>query len=463
MARNDICDKGQLLTQAGSDPRLLTPDARRPRVAPERLELWLSRAFAATLVARLLFPFYDSPLDHLFSDPGLHWLSGRDFLHPNMNGSGDPILYQLWLFLLQMAAQGSSAFILTGCGFLCAAMPYGWYRALKELLPKGWALAGALVIAVTPEFFAIYAYFMTETLILALTGFAFWFTFRAQRKRAVGAFALACTLWLCALFTRVIAAPIALGCLLALWLPQPRKLAKGLVGIVLLLVFTIPAGLHARLGLHYFAPFGNLYTNEIYVSSGMHDITVQFGPEESWYAGSPSFYNPTFYPFSDWTTDRVGTFAIVIDPALGSASWASENGRAARENKFPAWRKHWENALYLLFGQAWPDNDLGSLSGWLTVWSRWLWPAVFAAVACGALMRWFRGREWLLPASALGMLLFLAVQNTGVMEARFRTPIDPIFLAAVVVMTRRYSVLRQSGILDGKGSCRESPLRSTLG
>jgi hypothetical protein len=49
--------------------------------------------FGSLLVLRLLYPFLDSPLAHLNSDPLRHWTDGRDFLHPTVMGGGDPYLY----------------------------------------------------------------------------------------------------------------------------------------------------------------------------------------------------------------------------------------------------------------------------------------------------------------------------------------------------------------------------------
>ncbi|MGH8541981.1 MAG: hypothetical protein ACRETW_15940, partial [Stenotrophobium sp.] len=48
--------------------------------------------------------------------------------------------------------------------------------------------------------------------------------------------------------------------------------------------------------------------------------------------------------------------------------------------------------------------------------------------------RRYRGREWLLPVCALGTFLYIAVQQQGVVEARFRLPIDPIFVAALILL-----------------------------
>lgn len=405
--------------------------------AERRSEHVLRWVFGFVLLLRLLFPFYNSPLGHLFSDPNRHWENGQRLLNPTFMGSGDPLVYQVWLYLLIQIKGNVAAVVATGTGFLCAAMPYGWYRALKELLPKNWARSGALLMAAVPGFIGVYAYFMNETLLLSLTGFAFWATFRAQRKRTVAAFALACALWLIAGFTRTVALPMALLCLLSIWLPQPRRLPKMLIGVVMLLLLLVPAGLHARANLGYFSPFGNGYLNPIYQVSGNRVININLGSHGYYEFGSPSFYNPTFYPFSDWLTDRSDTVHITVDLDRGRAGWIAEEQRVEQERSFPRWRSYWENFLYLSFGQSWPDNDRASLSGWLTVWTRWIWLPLVLVLAVGAARGRFRGREWLLPLCGLGMFLYFMVQQEAVMEGRYRKPVDPVLLAAAVVMAYR--------------------------
>ena len=49
-----------------------------------RTEKSLQRLFASLLLLRLLYPFFDSPLDHLFSDPQRHWENGARLLHPSI-------------------------------------------------------------------------------------------------------------------------------------------------------------------------------------------------------------------------------------------------------------------------------------------------------------------------------------------------------------------------------------------
>ncbi|MFI5284294.1 MAG: hypothetical protein ACHQ0J_14345 [Candidatus Dormibacterales bacterium] len=414
-----------------------------------RDERHLQRLFAALLLGRLLYPFFNSPLNHLFSDPARHWENAQRFLHPSIMGSNDPFAYQLWLYLLQRLAHDSAPTVQLGCGLLCAAMPYGWYRALRELRPRAAALGGALVIGLIPESISIYAYFMTETLLLTLLGFCFWLTLRSLRKHTLAAYALACALWVCAAFTRTIAAPMALGCVALLWATQPPRSTKALVALALACALAIPAGLHARVNLGFFAPVGNLYFNEIYRTSGMRDIAVNYGPQGQFRFGSPSFYNPTFYPFSDWMTDRTGTVAFNIDLAHGRADWIAESARAAAERTFSVWRQRREDLLYLLFGQSWPDSDQATYSGWLTLWTRWLWAPLVAFVAWAAIARRYRGREWLLPVCALGTLVLLTLQTEGVMEARFRKPVDAILVAAALLVGgRRQPVGAATGALS---------------
>jgi hypothetical protein len=426
----------------------MSEGASGPAGAPGRPESRLRGAFGAVLLLRLLYPHFSSPLHHLFSDPQRHWDNGLQFLHPSIMGSSDPFMYQLWLFLLTRLPD-SGPLVETLTGVLCAAMPYGWYLALRELVPLKRALQGAILIGLVPGFLGIYAYFMNETLLLTLTGFAFWATFRAHRRRTTDAFAVACILWFAAGFTRSMALPAALLCLGSLWVVQPQRALKALAGCACLLIFLVPAGLHGRENLHFFAPFGNPYLNHIYAISGARDISIELGPQGHYGFGCPSFYNPTFYPFSDWTTARTGTVAITVATAAGRSDWLREEQRVREERSFPRWRMDLEAAAYLAFGQAWPDNDRSTLLGWLTVWTRWLWPPLILLVAVGALRGVFRGIEWLLPLSALGLIGYFVIQEQGIIEARFRKPLDPLFVASAVVLTQRLSRRRYAAAVRG--------------
>lgn len=411
--------------------------SRRPGLdalfTERRLQIW----FAALLLFRLLYPFFNPPLEHLFSDPQRHWENGANFLHPNIMGAADPRLFQAWMFALRSLSHDFAPTVFLACGFLCAAMPYGWYRALRELQPRRRALVGAIVIGTLPESISLYGFFMNETLLITLLGFCFWLTLRARRKETVAAFALAAIVWLGAALTRTVVLPMAALCLAWLWLTQAQHLKKLLVGAGIGCLLIVPAGLHGSAKLHFFAPFGNLYFNEIYNASGMHDISIDYGPDGIYEFGSPSFYSATFYPFSTWTTDRSGVVSVKIDLTQGRAAWISAREGVRTLRSFPAWRQRYEDFLHLLFGQVWPNSETGTFFGWLTVWARWLWAPLLLLVSWGLVTRRYHGDAYLLPLCALGTIALLLLQDEGVMEARFREPIDAVLVCAALLLSSR--------------------------
>ncbi len=408
-------------------------------LAPAAPDRALRIVFGTALAGRLLYPTVNSPLKHLFSDPQRHWDNGAAFLHPGIMGCIDPFLYQLWIFVLRGVTAGSAPAVCLGTGLLCATMPYGWYRALRELRCRRQALQAALIIALIPESIGLYGYFMNETLLLALLGFCFWSTLRARRKSTPAAFGVAALLWIAAAFTRTIALPLAVVCLGYLLSTLPHRVRNAATASLIALSFGVAAGLHADVKLGFWAPFGNLYFNEIYSSSGAREIAVDYGPEGSYHFGCPSFYNPTFYPFSTWTTDRTGVAAVAIDLNAGRPAWTRAKQRVTASRRFPGWRQRLEDSAYLFFGQTWPNSDRTTAIGWLTLWTRWLWAPLIAWVAISALRGRYVGRERLLPACALGSIALLLMQSEGVMEARFREPIDALLVCSALLLRSRHS------------------------
>jgi hypothetical protein len=300
-------------------------------------------------------------------------------------------------------------------------------------MPRERALQGAVLLGLWPSFIPIYGYFMTETLLLSLTGFAFALTLRAARRRSTAAFAAACALWLAASFTRIVVGPIACLSLAWLWSRQPHRLRDALLALCMGAALLIPAGLHSRMALGYFAPLGNLYLNEIYQAGLRKNIQIDFGSHGVYGFGSPSYYNPTFYPFSDWTTARTGTYAIVVDTRNGRADWIRDLAQArAQSTPQQRWLDVGENLCYLFFGQSWPDDDRSTWLGTLAVWWRWLFVPTVLWTLVALVRRRFYGRGLLLPACALLSLLLLAVQREGIIEGRYRKPIEPLFLAAII-------------------------------
>ena len=221
------------------------------------------------------------------------------------------------------------------------------------------------------------------------------------------------------------------------WLPTPGRVTKALVSLVLLAIVAIPAGLHGRANLNYFAPFGNLYLHKIYRSSDGVWVNVAVGPGVGYMFSSPSFAYPTFYPFSDWETRRAGAIFIKIDMQQGRQDWIKELARVEQSRTFPKLVDTAENFLFLAFGQSWPNCNLKTVTGWLTVWARWIWVPLIGFVAYGVVRRKFIGIENLLPVTGLLVFLWLGLQQSAIVEGRFRLPIEPIFLTSAVILIYR--------------------------
>jgi hypothetical protein len=127
--------------------------------------------------------------------------------------------------------------------------------------------------------------------------------------------------------------------------------------------------------------------------------------------------------------------AIAVDLGQGRAPWLAERARVESERSFPRWRQRLEDTVYLLLGQSWPNSDRSTVVGWFTVWTRWLWPPLIVVVMVALARRRYRGMAHLLPVCALGSIGLLLLQSEGVMEARFREPLDPLLVASAALIS----------------------------
>ena len=75
-------------------------------------------AFGALLLVRLLFPYFNSPPLHLFSDPSRYWFNRARFLDPDPIRAVDPYRYQLWIYLLRRFSTDDPAAVQLVCGSL---------------------------------------------------------------------------------------------------------------------------------------------------------------------------------------------------------------------------------------------------------------------------------------------------------------------------------------------------------
>lgn len=396
--------------------------------------------FVSGLLWRAAFPALHNPLDFLVSDAARHWDNGRLLLHPTLMGSIDPKAYQVYLFALGRISRGDPSAVALCTGLLSLSMAYFWWRFCREIMPPGRALFIGGLIAWTPSLWVVYGFFMNETLLLALLGLAFWQTARCARSNTPGAFVVAVLAWILATYTRVIVLPMAIVVLVFLLYRRPDVWRRGALVAGVFLALGIPASWHSAQQLHLAAPFGYAMPNAMYRRCGGHDIQIGVPWSRwSWIFSAGSYYLPPLAPFSDWQTTRHGTCLFMIDTRRGTTEWEAQY--AAVPYGWSEWERDLvENLVFLLFGSSWPDADQNGETGALTAAGlvnyqlRWLWPlllgGILFAVATGVrhVTPEIRRLVWL----NAGMIVLLLLQQTSVMDARFRKPIEPLLLICAV-------------------------------
>ncbi|MBV8939730.1 MAG: glycosyltransferase family 39 protein [Alphaproteobacteria bacterium] len=434
----------------------------RAWAAAHRIAL-LKALFASAVAFRIAYVFHSNPLGHRYSDAMRHWHNGVAFFTPDVMGSVDPLLYQVWVYGLHRMAGENPTAIALATGALSALMPWCWYRGLRELMPHPPALAGGILIALMPSTLGIYSYFVNETLLLTLEGLAVWLSFRAYRKQTVSAWALAGLAWALACYTRSIAMPLAAGMLGTGWLMMraswPARAASLAAAAAPFFLLAPASCWHSELKLHYCAAFGNDSVAPLYHMAHTKGIVLNFPGEGGWGFTSPAVFTSPLAPFYDWHSPRLsqGDFYFTIDTKQGRKDWERAL-QQARLHPFPLREEIAENLLYLVFERSWPDDDTDYAVNRLSIWLRFLWCPLWLYAAWGALTRKLSWRERLLPLLCVGMLVLLAFQESGVMEGRYRKPLEPLLLASAVVLARRRSAARQRAAYSPSAVTRLRPV-----
>lgn len=387
---------------------------------------------AATLT-RIAGCFLNNPIGHLFSDPLRHWMNGKRFLAPDLLGVGDPILYQLYVFILQQVTGENWFLIALACGLLSAIMPWTYYRAARELqlsihaARTVWAL-----VAWMPSLVTVYHYFMMETLLIALIGLAFWMSARHLRKGTIRSFLAAVACWTLVCLTKTVAVPLALVAVGYIGWMKSRKWTPFLLGAGLVILMLIPNSIRTWHYLKWVAPLGNPWMAKIHHRSGARTIEVYYG-KLKYHFGSPSSFIQPLEPLSSWMMRRAYEDSVVtvqVDVSHGKQDWV-ECYRKLNVGR-REWMEQWgENILLFFFSPAWPD-DTETWGGWLAYLSRWLiGPLIFLILECN--LQEIRQRHCaFIPVTVTVFALFLMFQNMAIMEGRFRKPLEPLLLLNLV-------------------------------
>jgi hypothetical protein len=393
---------------------------------------------ACAFRAWLIFRF--NPVDHIWSDPGRHWILGTHPLDTSPMTAIDPVGYQVYLGAVAKLTTQVPLLVGYWTMLLSISGPWLWYRFLRELgLGRDWALAGWALFAALPSWSAIYSYFMQETLMLPLLGAALWATWRSRRKGDAASFVLAVGVWLLAGLTRGICLPLGAVAMTWLWVLQGGKLAKAATAMALVVAIMAPLAGRSWSLARLLSPHGIGQMVQLYHRAGTQGFTIEFtrqAGKERWNYefASPAVLQPPFEPFSDWRSRRDWTAHFSIDLDAGRRDW---NAAMAGLPPWSASRMAWltgDNLIHLFFSSSWPDSNRERFIGELNYRMRWIWAPLTALCLVVTLLRWKRQRERLLPALILTWFAVQGLFPLAVNEGRYRKPFEGLLLAQCLLL-----------------------------
>lgn len=384
----------------------------------------------AATIWRLLDCIIDNPLDHLFSDPKRHWNNALLFWTPNLMGGADPLMYQVYLYLVQQ---------LTGCnrlaigiitGMLSAIMPWFYYKTVREFeMSRFMSLVVWLLIAVIPSFWGLYNFFMMETLLLPLTGLSLWMTGRYLRKQSFYPFMVMCASWgLCCLTKSSLVPVAAISILYCLWCENIkwRWLPAAMVlGIVLLL----PNAIRTHKILGYSCPLGMPWIVKVIQRMETKHIEIYWN-NEYWKFSSPSAYIMPFEPLNYWRIER-GYNDLATTVRIQSVNGEKDWIKAYKQLPFDFnvwWRGQKENLALLLFAQSWPESNYETFKGRINYLNRWLWAPLIFLVLIGNIKYVRYANLNLIPILTTILFLFFLLQPFALIEGRYRKPLESLLI-----------------------------------
>ncbi|CAK0778529.1 hypothetical protein CCP3SC1_960014 [Gammaproteobacteria bacterium] len=183
--------------------------------------------------------------------------------------------------------------------------------------------------------------------------------------------------------------------------------------------------------------FSSGWLNRIYAESGKSEIKIHITLDGvPWYYvfASPSINKSIFWPFSNWTSSRARQVHVFVDTENGEDDWRNsyEKNRVTGDEH---WRLVWENILFVMFGDSWPENDQNYLLHRITTDFRWPWMPLFLLVVATSLWRWHDTLQRpLLPILIISWFLLQACSLLVVNEGRYRKPMEGLLIAQWMVI-----------------------------
>lgn len=400
-----------------------------------------------------------SPTDFVFSDPERHWDVATHPLEKNPMAGIDPPAYELLLEVIARITLGDRMALAVYAALLSLVTPFVWYLFARTVLQrKLWALWFWAALTWLPSWVCIFSYFMNETLLLPLLGMSLWLTTRPAEDTG-GQWVGLNLSWISTCLTRIIALPLAVVALIFALRNTQHRLRRAILTIAIWGCVLTPFAYRSYQILNVVAPFGLFYPNHIYWESGQRDLYLHFakpsdGTAYNYYFADPQIFDEPLRPFSDYKIRPSGSVHVFVNLDRGAADWRAADAQQAPD--FPK-RLHLygENALVFLLGDSWPDNNRSFTWQDVGYHFHWTWAVIVLGSVLGALAYTYRRRRLeLLPILAVVSFVVPLLSNAGVMQGRYRKPLEGIFiltlfwLAEKVVASWRPNTHRADQVLQ---------------
>ncbi len=390
---------------------------------------------------RLSYPFYNNPMSHLITDPGRHYGNAMGTID-RIYRCLDPLGYQWWLGTYFKLFGNSRTNVGIYTGLLSAVTPFCWYLWLRQCLPtKRLALAGLAILALLPSWLGIYAYFMTETLLLPLLGLALWLTWRSAKRPSWQNIFFCSLAWAFATATKLTVVPEALICLTWLFwrLIKSRSKVFSFCAIFLILASLTVVYLigvmdtYNGLGTTWLFPPRYGLVAQLYYQSGARSYTLNVESkarglrQSGWFQSPAAFREPLLAPFSNWTSGRMGNYNVIIDCDQPPQILAPRLPMSL-SNRL---RFITESTVNFLFDSSWPDCDRHDIIQSTQVNMRWSWSLLLLSVVFMAIRR---RNGSILVILCLGTAFITFLLEAGVMEGRYRKPWEGLVIATLLFL-----------------------------
>jgi hypothetical protein len=390
-------------------------------------------------ILRIIYPFYNNPMSHLWSDPDRHYgnaIGTSDRAYRYL----DPLGYQWWLGTYLKLFGNSYYSVAIYTALLSAGTPFIWYLWFRQCLPtKRLALAGLAILTLLPSWLGIYAYFMTETLLLPSLGLALWLTWRSKNNPCLQNIFYCSVAWAFATATKLNVAPEAVICLSWLFWQLRKCHNKRFFFLALSLVLSVIGTVHILgavdtyqgLGTSWLFPPRFGYAVQAYHRSGAKAFTLTLKSkthgtyQAGWFQSPAALKTPLLTPLSDWASHRLGTYNVVIDCDQPPRLFAP----ALPISTYNRLRFIQENIVNFLFDWSWPDCDSNDIVQLLQIKMRWVWSILLFCILLLAIKK----KNWrILVLLCLGTALLMFFSEVGVMEGRYRKPWEGVAIAALL-------------------------------